>query len=84
MTLYASANTNPETQRLLALYQRRLRSNLVHALRPLSKRPEQDAETLAALIDGLYLRAALSKDGRADMAKQSALGTLDQILKATA
>ena len=84
MTLYASANTNPETQRLLALYQRRLRSNLVHALRPLSKRPEQDAETLAALIDGLYLRAALSKDGRAEMAKQSALGTLDLILKEAA
>ena len=60
MTLYAQAQTLPETKRLLKLYQWRLHSNLTHALRPLSRHPEQDAQTLAALIDGLYLRAALS------------------------
>ncbi|WP_299562039.1 transcriptional regulator BetI [uncultured Sulfitobacter sp.] len=84
MTLYASANTNPETRQLLSVYHRRLRSNLVHALRPLTARPTQHAETLAALIDGLYLRAALSEDGSTEMAKQSALDTLDLILKEAA
>lgn len=76
MTLYAGAHSNDETRRLLRLYQRRVRSNLRHALRPISARPEADADTLAALIDGLYLRAALSDNGDADSALQSALGTL--------
>ncbi len=80
MTLYAAAPTNVETQRLLRLYQRRLRSNLVHALRPISKAPEADAETLAALIDGLYLRAALSEAGTASDARAQALSTLDLLL----
>lgn len=60
MTLYAQAQTQPETAQLLKLYQGRLHSNLTYALRPLSQQPEQDAQMLAALIDGLYLRAALS------------------------
>ena len=79
MTLYASAQTHPETLRLLNLYQARLRSNLVHALRPVSPEPERDAEVIAALIDGLYLRAALSRVKSADAARdpaRAALGTL--------
>lgn len=79
MTLYAQATTHPETHRLLTLYQRRLRSNLTHALRPLSRDPAADAALLGALIDGLYLRAALSADGSVDSAKttaQAALNTL--------
>ena len=47
--------------RLLRVYQRRLRSNLVHALKPLL--PAADAvrvaEATGALIDGVYLREAL-------------------------
>ena len=82
MTLYAASRTNAETKRLLRLYQRRLRSNLTHALRPISGRPEADAETLAALIDGLYLRAALSSTGTVTAALESALSTLDLLLKA--
>lgn len=77
MTLYAQAATHPETHRLLELYQRRLRSNLTHALRPLSRDPRGDAEMLGALIDGLYLRAALSEDGAVDAAKATALRALD-------
>lgn len=69
MTLYAQAQTQPETSQLLKLYQSRLHSNLTHALRPLSAQPEQDAQMLAALIDGLYLRAALSD--RCDPAEAS-------------
>lgn len=83
MTLYAASPTNAGTRRLLRLYQRRLRSNLTHALRPLSTNPEADAETMAALIDGLYLRAALSQSGTASAARASALSTLHLLLDAT-
>ncbi|MBM1687637.1 choline-responsive transcriptional repressor BetI [Sulfitobacter geojensis] len=82
MTLYAASPTNAGTRRLLRLYQRRLRSNLTHALRPLSTNPEADAETMAALIDGLYLRAALSQSGTASAARASALSTLHLLLDA--
>ncbi len=80
MTLYAAALSNVETRRLLRLYQKRLRSNLRHALRPISPTPEADAETLAALIDGVYLRAALSEGGSASAARASALSTLHLLL----
>lgn len=83
MTLYAASPTNAGTRRLLRLYQRRLRSNLRHALRPLSTNPEADAETMAALINGLYLRAALSQSGTASAARASALSTLHLLLDAT-
>jgi TetR/AcrR family transcriptional repressor of bet genes len=76
MTLYASAQTNPDTLRLLRLYQARLRSNLIHALRPLSPTPETHADLLAALIDGLYLRAALSRSKTADDTRDAALSAL--------
>ena len=82
MTLYASAPTNAETARLLRIYQRRLRSNLRHALRPISRTAEADAETIAALIDGHYLRAALSEHGTASEARASALSTLHLLLDA--
>ncbi|MEW9921477.1 transcriptional regulator BetI [Marimonas sp. MJW-29] len=82
MTLYAAAPTNAETRRLLRLYHHRLRSNLIHALRPVSPTPEADAETLAALIDGLYLRAALSGDSDPETARDRALSTLTLLLDA--
>ena len=82
MTLYAAAPNNLETRRLLRIYQRRLRSNLTHALQGISANPAVDADTLAALIDGLYLRAALSEAGTANAARASALSTLDLLLKA--
>lgn len=81
MTLYASAQTSTETGRLLQLYQRRLHSNLMHALRPVSVHPDRDAQVLAALIDGLYLRAALA--GMApEEARSLARRTLDTLLEA--
>lgn len=62
LTFYVQAQTIPETRRLLRLYQRRLRSNLRHALRPLAgARADNLAEILAAQIDGVYLRAALGE-----------------------
>lgn len=60
MTFYVQAQTNPEALRLLRLYQRRLQSNLAHALGPLCDDPKSAAQTVAALIDGLYIRAALT------------------------
>ena len=80
MTLYAQAQTQPETKRLLRLYQWRLHSNLTHALRPLSRHPEQDAQRLAALIDGLYLRAALSEACDPKGACNAALQTLQLLI----
>lgn len=58
MFFYAQAQSSPEAARLLRLYQKRLHSNLVHALRPLTEDPVRVAEATAATIDGIYLRAA--------------------------
>jgi TetR/AcrR family transcriptional repressor of bet genes len=80
MTLYAQATSQPEMYRLLRLYQRRLHSNLTHALRPLSSSPINDATTLAALIDGLYLRAALARNTAPDTAHATALRALDRLI----
>jgi TetR/AcrR family transcriptional repressor of bet genes len=80
MTLYAQSQSQPDTKRLLKLYQWRLHSNLTHALRPLSDHPERDAQTLAALIDGLYLRAALSSACDPKEACNAALQTLEILI----
>ena len=81
MTLYASAQTSPETRNLLRLYHARLRSNLVHALRPISPSPETHAEIIAALIDGLYLRAALPDAKSPSAAQKMAEHTLSILLE---
>ena len=60
LNFWVLAQTSADARRLLTVYQRRLRSNLVHALRPLTDRPGAVADTVAALIDGAYLRAALA------------------------
>jgi TetR/AcrR family transcriptional regulator, transcriptional repressor of bet genes len=61
LTFYAKALSAPGAARLLAVYQARLRSNLVHALRPLLSGvdPGRVADGIGALIDGVYLREAL-------------------------
>ena len=81
MTLYAHAPMHDEMRRLLELYQKRLQSNLTYALRPISSDPEADARVLGALIDGLYLRAALSRDMNSEEATTLALRLLDRILE---
>ncbi|KQI67844.1 BetI family transcriptional regulator [Loktanella sp. 3ANDIMAR09] len=65
MTFYGQAQTNPDALHLLRLYQRRLRSNLTHALRGQTPDPAGAADTLAAMIDGIYLRAASDRAGTA-------------------
>jgi TetR/AcrR family transcriptional repressor of bet genes len=64
LNFYVLALTSPEAMRLLTIYQRRLHSNLRHALRPLvGARSDAVASRLAAAIDGLYLRQALQRNG---------------------
>ena len=60
LNFYVLARTNAHAARLLRVYQRRLRSNLVHDLAPLSGSAASDiADRIAALIDGLYLRQGI-------------------------
>lgn len=61
LNFYVRAQADAQTRRLLRLYLRRLQSNLMHAARQLAPpdRAEALADTLAALIDGFYLRHAL-------------------------
>lgn len=84
MTLYAQSTTHPEMKRLLDLYQRRLQSNLTHALRSVSRNPEADARSLGALIDGLYLRAALARSTDATAARNTAFRILNMLVGETA
>jgi len=80
MTFYMMSQTNPEARRLLHIYQKRLRSNLTQALHPLTPDPGAVADTLAALIDGLYIRAALDFPDRPQVATEHALAVLEQLL----
>ncbi|MDO9417192.1 transcriptional regulator BetI [Pararhizobium sp.] len=61
LAFYSEAQSSEETRRLLVLYARRLRSNLMASLRPLC--PDDSAARIAegasAMIDGLYLRQGL-------------------------
>lgn len=66
LNFYVLAQTLPEARRLLAVYQGRLRSNLVHSLSPLvGARAGDVAHALGAMIDGVYIREAL-KGGAPD------------------
>lgn len=60
LNFYVLAQTSDPARRLLAVYQKRLLSNLVHDLRPLvGDTAPVIALRIAALIDGVYLRQAL-------------------------
>lgn len=63
LNFWVLAQTAPQARRLLRIYETRLHSNLTHALRPLiGARAPRVAEAAAAMIDGVYLRQALSRD----------------------
>ena len=65
LALYGSARQSPNLTRILKLYDARLKSNLRDALKKLSDH-EKAAELaigVSALIDGVWVRAALLGDG---------------------
>jgi len=86
LALYASSRNSVRLARILSLYHRRLRSNLLFALKQVDGDGHHDfqAETIAALIDGLYLRAALNPTLH-DMNSPRALATelVSQMIKST-
>ncbi len=83
LNFWVLAQTSPQARRLLKIYQGRLRSNLLSALRPIAGSSALDlAEGLGAVIDGVYLREALKSgapDGKA--AAEVALNYLNAQLK---
>jgi TetR/AcrR family transcriptional repressor of bet genes len=84
LQFYVYAQTLKPAQRLLQAYLSRLRSNLLVGLRPLvGDQAEAAADMLGALIDGIYIRAALSQskpDGKA--AEAMVLAALDRLIAA--
>ena len=64
LALYGAARHSNELSRLLRIYHARLHSNLKHALARMHapSMAEQLAIGIAALIDGVWLRAALTDD----------------------
>jgi len=76
LNFYVLAQTSAQANRLLCIYQHRLRSNLRHGLRPLvGARSAQVADRLAALIDGFYLRHTLGRD------QPDGTAAVDQVLR---
>jgi TetR/AcrR family transcriptional repressor of bet genes len=61
LAFYVEAQKSPSMRRLLIVYARRLHSNLMSGLVALLPRAEAvaTADTIAAMIDGFYIRRAL-------------------------
>lgn len=78
LNFYVLAQSSTEAHRLLVIYQKRLRSNLRHALRPTHGTAAAAlAERLAALIDGAYLRQSLGQGAQdGEQAVRLVLGCL--------
>jgi TetR/AcrR family transcriptional repressor of bet genes len=74
LNFYVLAQTVPGARRLLSVYQRRLRSNLMACLRPMAgARAGALADSMGALIDGVYLREALKEGPPDGMAAKTVL-----------
>lgn len=82
LSFYALAQAKDDAGHLMQIYQKRLRSNLLFDLRKLTPEAEIIADTLAALIDGVYLRAALEDGARSDEAFAQVSKALDTFLAA--
>jgi TetR/AcrR family transcriptional repressor of bet genes len=84
LNFYLQALTSDNATRLLRVYQRRLRSNLLVGLRPLlGAEAGAAAEGIAAMIDGFYIRQALREtppDG--DAASAAVIAYLDTLIGA--
>lgn len=80
LNFYVLARSSEDAHRLLRVYQKRIISNLTHALRPLVGANAHDAaKAISASIDGIYLREGLSDrapdahDAKAMVLRQLAL-----------
>ena len=64
LAFYVEAQKSPTMRRLLRIYARRLHSDLMSGLRQLlpAESAISAAESIAALIDGLYIRRALKEN----------------------
>nr|WP_298249681.1 transcriptional regulator BetI [uncultured Halomonas sp.] len=83
LAFWASSMHKPRLARLQQINDRRLYSNLCAQFRCLMPLDEARlaSRTLAAVIDGLWLRGALTPEGlHADGARRVALATLDRLL----
>jgi TetR/AcrR family transcriptional repressor of bet genes len=83
LVFYMRALSSDASARLLTIYTRRLRSNILHALRQLcvSREAENIEQGLSAMIDGLYIRHGLRPQGpNADEAIHTCRDFLDRQL----
>lgn len=82
LALYGNARQSERLLNILELYHRRLRSSLLHDLKQLAPEPEARrlAEGIAAMIDGLWLRYALT--GKPDDPETPRALTRDYVLAA--
>lgn len=63
LSFYVLAQQSDDAKRLLRIYHLRLNSNLIFALKAMQiSNYEEVAETIASLIDGVYIRQALQRD----------------------
>ncbi|MEM9549817.1 MAG: transcriptional regulator BetI [Pseudomonadota bacterium] len=62
LNFYVQSQTSDAAKRLLRVYRRRLHTNLRAGFRSLVTDPDDAAETVGALIDGVYIRQALRAD----------------------
>ena len=63
LVFYVHAQESDQARQLLSIYLKRLRSNLLSELRPLTgDRAAAIAEGIGALIDGIYIRHSLLSD----------------------
>ncbi len=82
LSFYALAQAKEDAAHLMQIYQKRLRSNLLHDLRQLTEEAEDIADTMAALIDGVYLRAALEDEASGEAAYARVTKALEVFLAA--
>jgi TetR/AcrR family transcriptional repressor of bet genes len=84
LAFYLQSQHDEEAARLLKVYLRRLESNLVHALGELvpQARAREVARGAAAMVDGLWLRAALpAGDIEADEAVRLVLDYVERSVR---
>lgn len=81
LSFYGLAQSQKDAGYLMSIYQKRLRSNLLYDLRRVSTDAETVADTMAALIDGVYLRAAIGQETHGEAAYQLVSEALESLVQ---